>query len=78
MVQEAFAEFDVPWRSALVCGWNPIKNGTFVLSDEPGLGLVLDEAAIAEHPFVANAFPSLWDAHWQRNFTQHNRSGPFQ
>ena len=62
MVQEAFAEFDVPWRSALVRGWNPIEDGEFVVPEEPGLGLELDEAAIAEHPFVANAFPSLWDA----------------
>jgi len=76
MVQEAFAEFDVPWRSALVYGWNPIKNGEFVLTDKPGLGLELDDAAIAEHPFVANAFPSLWDARWQANFTQQERSGP--
>jgi galactonate dehydratase len=60
----------------LVCGWNPIKDGALVLPEEPGLGLELDEAAIADHPFVANAFPSLWDARWQTNFTQDKRSGP--
>ena len=43
MVQEAFAEFDVPWRNDLVGGWNPIRDGEFVLSDAPGLGLELDE-----------------------------------
>src|SRR5581483_8300608 len=42
MVQEAFAEFDVPWRNELVGGWNPLRNGEFVLTDEPGLGLSLD------------------------------------
>ena len=26
MIQEAFAEFDVPWRNDLVAGWNPIRN----------------------------------------------------
>ena len=35
-----------------------------------------DDAAIAEHPYVANAFTSLWDARWQANFTQHDSSGP--
>ena len=25
LIQEAFAEFDVPWRNDLVGGWNPIK-----------------------------------------------------
>jgi galactonate dehydratase len=70
MIQEAFAEFDVPWRNSLVRGWNPIKNGEFILSDEPGLGLEIDEAVIAEHPYVRNAFPSLWDNQWLTNFTQ--------
>jgi galactonate dehydratase len=70
MIQEAFAEFDVPWRNRLVRGWNPIRNGEFVLTDEPGLGLDIDEAAIAEHPYVANAFPSLWDQDWLSHFTQ--------
>ena len=41
LIQEAFAEFDVPWRNELVGGWNPIKNGEFLLGDAPGLGLEL-------------------------------------
>ena len=73
LVQEAFAEFDVPWRNDLVGGWNPIRNGHFVLSDAPGLGLELDEQAIADHPYVQHAFPSLWDGDWQTNFTQDKR-----
>ncbi len=72
-IQEAFAEFDVPWRSALVGGWNPIKDGEFVLPDRPGLGLGLDEAVIAEHPYKANTFPSLWDETWLTDFTQTGR-----
>jgi galactonate dehydratase len=70
MIQESFAEFDVPWRNELVGGWNPISNGELVCSDVPGLGLELDLAAIARHPYVLNAFPSLWDRDWQKNFTQ--------
>ena len=70
LIQEAFAEFDVPWRNELVGGWNPIKNGELVIPEAPGLGLELDEAAIARHPYVPNAFPSLWDQDWQTNFTQ--------
>jgi galactonate dehydratase len=70
LIQEAFAEFDVPWRNELVGGWDPIKGGEFVLGDAPGLGLELDEQAIASHPYVHNAFPSLWDRDWQTNFTQ--------
>jgi galactonate dehydratase len=70
MIQEAFAEFDVPWRNSLVRGWDPIREGELILTDAPGLGVELDEAAIADHPYVPNAFPSLWDADWLANFTQ--------
>src|SRR5438128_2235360 len=52
MIQEAFAEFDVPWRASLVRGWNPIKNGEFVPDDAPGLGLELDEDVVRAHPYV--------------------------
>jgi galactonate dehydratase len=74
MIQEAFGEFDVPWRNELVKGWNPIRSGEFLLSDEPGLGLDIDELAIAAHPYVPNAFPSLWDDAWLTNFTQNTES----
>jgi galactonate dehydratase len=70
MIQEAFADFDVPWRSSLVAGWNPIQGGEFRLPDKPGLGLELDEAAIRAHPYLANSFPSLWDGDWLTKFTQ--------
>jgi len=73
MVQEAFAEFDVPWRNDLVGGWNPIQNGVCVISDEPGLGLTLNDDAIAAHPYVPNSFPSLWDRAWLTSFTQTGR-----
>jgi galactonate dehydratase len=74
MVQEMFAEFDVPWRNSLVGAWNPIRNGEVVVTDEPGLGLELDEAAIQAHPYRQNSFPSLWDKGWLTDFTQNNRS----
>jgi galactonate dehydratase len=69
-IQEDFGEFDVPWRSSLVRGWNPVCNGEFVMNEQPGLGLDIDEQAIADHPYVRNAFPSLWDGNWLTNFTQ--------
>jgi galactonate dehydratase len=70
MIQEAFGEFDVPWRSRLVQGKSFLAGGEFQLSDEPGLGLDLDLDAVFEHPYVAHAFPSLWDRTWTTNFTQ--------
>jgi galactonate dehydratase len=71
-VQENFAEYDVPWRNDLVCGWNPICNGEFVLPDQPGLGLELNEQVCTQHPYRKNSFPSLWDGRWVTEFTKRN------
>lgn len=69
LLLESFAEFDVDWRNDLVSGWNPLANGEFALPDKPGLGIELDEAAIAAHPYRKLAFPSLWDTTWLDDFT---------
>jgi L-alanine-DL-glutamate epimerase-like enolase superfamily enzyme len=66
---ESFAEFDVDWRNDLVGGWNPLRGGSVALPDRPGLGLDIDTAAIAEHPYKPLSFPSLWDATWTDDFT---------
>jgi galactonate dehydratase len=71
MIQESFAEFDVPWRSSLVRGWNPVHGGELLLPDSPGLGVELDDQAIAAHPYQSNAFPSLWDDRWLKKFSAH-------
>jgi galactonate dehydratase len=71
-VQENFAEYDVPWRNDLVHGWNPIRHGEFLLPDKPGLGVELNEAVCAQHPYRKNSFPSLWDDRWLKEFTNRN------
>lgn len=77
MIQESFSEFDVPWRDELVRSWNPLRHGVFELSERPGLGLEINEQAIAAHPYVRNSFPSLWDRSWSEQFTQNQeRSEP--
>ena len=58
MIQEAFAEFDVPWRNELVGGWNPVRNGEFVLEDKPGLGLSWTKTLIAVIPMSRIRFPA--------------------
>ncbi len=69
LMLESFAEFDVDWRNDLVGGWNPLNHGQLKLPDTSGLGLELDEAAIAAHPYRPLAFPSLWDDSWRDEFT---------
>jgi galactonate dehydratase len=61
--QENFGEHDVNYRDDLVNGWNRFDN-------TPGLGLELNDAVIAAHPYKPNTFPSLWDAQWIAEFTK--------
>lgn len=70
VIQESFSEYDVPWRSELVGGWEPCVGGEFAVPDEPGLGVGLNDDAFSEHPYVAHSFPSLWSTTWTDNFTQ--------
>jgi galactonate dehydratase len=72
-MQENFSEYDVPWRSELVCGWDLIAGGEFRLPTGPGLGIELNPAACAAHPYRKNSFPSLWDKKWLQQFTQNEK-----
>jgi galactonate dehydratase len=74
MIQENFGDFDVPWRSELVCGWNLCERGEFKLPSGPGLGIEIDPAACAAHPPERNPFPSLWDGRWLEQFSGDGRS----
>ena len=44
---------DVPWRAEVAVGVVPEQDGHLPLPDLPGLGIDLDEEAIAEHPVYA-------------------------
>jgi len=70
MIQEDFGAFDVPWRSALVRGWDPGSNGELRIPSTPGLGIDIDEEVIAQHPYAPPALANLWDPAWVSNFTQ--------
>ena len=68
--QENFADYDIPWRSDYVHGWNPCRNGVYALPAGPGLGIELDTSVCAAHPYQKNPFPSLWDDRWLKEFTK--------
>ena len=48
--RQEFMLKDVPWRDACLSKPLPIERGFFLLSDEPGLGVDLDERVLIEHP----------------------------
>ena len=72
-LQEDFSQYDVPWRNDLVGGWNPSRQGEFMLPEKPGLGIELDVDACRAHPYKQNTFPSLWDDRWLSEFTQKDK-----
>jgi len=71
-MQEAFHEFDVPWRSDFIGGYTPIENGRWKIPTKPGLGIELDDEAMKAHPPIPNNFPSLWDGEWITHFNQNH------
>jgi galactonate dehydratase len=73
LIQENFGDFDVTWRRDFVNGWHPGERGEYGLPDKPGLGIELNDAAIAAHPPQRNPFPSLWDDRWIQEFTKRTR-----
>jgi galactonate dehydratase len=52
LVHETMA-LDVPWRSEICNEQIRFANGRMRIPDTPGLGIELNEAAIAEHPYQA-------------------------
>jgi galactonate dehydratase len=52
LLQEMFAPLDAPWRDAVAQPPIEIEDGRVAIPDGPGLGIELDEAELAKHPFV--------------------------
>jgi galactonate dehydratase len=70
MIQENFADYDVPWRHDYVHGWNPCQSGEFTLPTGAGLGIELNVEVCQAHPYQRSPFPSLWDNRWLQEFTK--------
>ncbi len=52
-IQEMFHPHDAPWRDEIATPPFQIEAGEVAVPTGPGLGITLDEAACAAHPFVA-------------------------
>lgn len=58
LIQEVMKS-DVPWRDAVVSGVTPIVGGHVVPSQVPGIGVEIDFAAAARHPYK-DVQPPQW------------------
>lgn len=65
LIQECFDDFLVPWARELMHGVPPVVDGHIEPSDAPGLGVELDEAEMAKHPYGADYFMRLFEDSWE-------------
>lgn len=66
LIHECFDDFLVPWAREIVQGVPPVQDGYLVPSDAAGIGVTLDEAAMAAHPYGENNFLRLFQEGWER------------
>ena len=69
LLLESFAEFDVDWRNDLVGGWNPLDAAASRCRRRRASASTSMSTASPAHPYRPLAFPSLWDAGWEDEFT---------
>lgn len=65
MIQEHFNDFADSWVKAAAPGVPEVVDGYFGLPDKPGLGVELNEALFAEHPYVEGHF-DLFKDEWHK------------
>ena len=66
LIQECFDDFLVPWTWEILRGVPRVKDGYLEPSDAPGIGVELNEAEMAKHPYGQNNFLRLFEEGWER------------
>jgi galactonate dehydratase len=65
MIQEHFNDFADSWVKDAAPGVPEVVDGYFALPDKPGLGVELNEALFADHPYIEGHF-DLFKDEWHR------------
>lgn len=73
LIQECFDDFLAPWAREIMHGVPPVVDGHIEPSDAPGLGVELDEAEMAKHPYGADNFMRLFEDGWERRRRENAR-----
>ena len=66
LIQECFDDFLAPWAGEIMHGVPKVVDGHLEPSDAPGIGVKLDEAEMAKHPYGADNFMRLFEDGWER------------
>jgi galactonate dehydratase len=65
LIQECFDDFLAPWARDLFDGVPCVVEGYIEPSDRPGIGVEIDEAACAAHPYGEDNFLRLFEDGWE-------------
>ncbi|MFO8007184.1 MAG: mandelate racemase/muconate lactonizing enzyme family protein [Candidatus Brocadiia bacterium] len=65
MIQECFDDFLVPWARDVFVGVPQVRDGHIAPSDAPGIGVELNEAEAAKHPYGEDKFIRLFEPGWE-------------
>ncbi len=66
LIQECFDDFLEPWAHEIMHGVPRVKNGYLEPFDAPGIGVDLDEAEMAKHPYGQNFYLRLFESGWEK------------
>jgi galactonate dehydratase len=66
LIHECFDDFLVPWAFEIMHGVPRVKDGYLEPSDAPGIGVELDEAEMARHPYGQDFFLRLFEDGWEK------------
>jgi galactonate dehydratase len=65
LIQECFDDFLEPWTWDVLEGVPRVSNGYLEAPDRPGIGIVLNDAEAAKHPYGRSNFLRLFDDGWE-------------
>jgi galactonate dehydratase len=65
LIQECFDDFLEPWAHTLFRGVPRVCQGYLETPDGPGLGVEIDEAEAARHPYGRSNFMRLFEDGWE-------------
>ncbi|MCH7740373.1 MAG: mandelate racemase/muconate lactonizing enzyme family protein [Chloroflexi bacterium] len=65
-IQECFDDFLEPWTEDVLKGYMRVENGHLQMPDAPGLGVELNEAEAAKHPYGDTHFLRMFEPGWER------------
>lgn len=66
LIQECFDESSVSWTNDVLQGYPVQHDGYISVSEEPGIGVTLNEKEALKHPYSERNFLRLFEAGWER------------